>query len=89
MAAIQDRPEERRAGLGTVLGVVVMLGFLVASAFVAWYVWQSVQGVTISGFGVFALAAGILVTVLVGAGLTTLLIVSSRRGYDEGAGRDE
>ena len=88
MAIIQDRPEEHRFGLGSALGVVVMLGFLVASACVAWYVWQSVQGVTISGFGMVALAVGIVVTVLVGAGLTTLLIVSSRRGYDERAGHD-
>jgi hypothetical protein len=45
-------------------------------------------GVTISTFGVVALTIGIGVTVLLGAGLTTLLIVSSRRGFDEGAGRE-
>jgi hypothetical protein len=89
MATSEDRAEGRGSRTGTVLTVMVMLGFLVASVLVAWYIWQSLAGVTMSSFGVLALIAGILVTVLVGAGLTTLLIVSSRRGYDEGASRHE
>ena len=88
MATIENQPEERPSRTGTVLTVMVMLGFLVAAALVAWYIWQSVQGVTISGYGLLALTLGIVVTILVGAGLTTLLIVSSRRGYDERAGHD-
>ena len=88
MATAQDKPERRRLRLGGVLAIVVMLGFLAASAAVSWYVWHSLVGVTISTFGVVALTIGIAVTVLLGAGLTTLLIVSSRGGYDEGAGRE-
>jgi hypothetical protein len=88
MATAQDQPERRRLRLGGVLAIVVMLGFLGAAAAVAWYVWHSLTGVTISTFGVVALTIGIGVTVLLGAGLTTLLIVSSRRGFDETAGRD-
>ena len=88
MATIENQPEERPSRTGTVLTVMVMLGFLVAAALVAWYIWQSVQGVTISGYGLLALTLGIVMTILVGAGLTTLLIVSSRRGYDERAGHD-
>jgi hypothetical protein len=88
MATAQDEPGERRLRLSGVLAIVVMLGFLGAAAVVAWYVWHSLVGVTISTFGVVALTIGIGVTVLLGAGLTTLLIVSSRRGFDEGADRE-
>jgi hypothetical protein len=88
MATVGDQPERARLKVSGVLAILVMLGFLAAAAAVAWYIWHSLQGVTISPLGLLALVIGITLTVLLGAGLTTLLIVSNRRGYDEGAGHD-
>ena len=64
------------------LALAVLLGFLAASAWVAVRAWGALGSVQMSAFGWFALIAGSLLTIAVGAGLMTLLFYSSRNDYD-------
>lgn len=68
-----------------ILGAVVFL--LIAVAF-AWYVWQALGDVAISGHGLIALALGVSISFLLGVGLMSLVFYSNRHGYDDEAGRD-
>ncbi len=70
----------------TITVLVVLLG---ASAAVAFWVWQELGDVKISGHGWLALSLGAGATFLVGAGLMTLVFFSSRRGFDERANRPD
>jgi len=74
-----------RAGL-TITVLVALLG---ASAAVAYWVWQELGDVNISGHGWLALSLGAVATFLVGTGLMALVFFSSRRGFDERANRPD
>ena len=78
----------RRSPLMGAVVMLVLIGFLVAAAGGAWYLWAGMQDTPIGTHGVIALTLGGSVAVLLGAGLTALIIISNRRGYDEGVGRD-
>jgi hypothetical protein len=73
--------------LAAILGV--WIGLLLATALVAWWVWQELGAVTIGVHGWIALAAGSAATLLLGALLVWLMHISARRGYDDAAGRDD
>jgi hypothetical protein len=69
--------------------ILVLLALLAAAIAVAIRVWQELDGVAISTHGWIAMALGAVGTVLVGAGLMTLVFFSSRRGSDERANRPD
>lgn len=67
--------------------VAVLCLLLLFSAAVAWYVWSALDDVAMSAHGYIALAAGVILSILVGGGLMALVFFSARRGYDD-IGRD-
>jgi hypothetical protein len=68
--------------------VLVGLALLAATGAVAWWVWVELGNVSIGLHGWIALAAGAAGTLLVGSALILLMHISSRRGFDDRAGRD-
>jgi hypothetical protein len=67
---------------GSIAIVTVLVAFLIAA------VWFAVQGLLLAGEpmprdGYIAMIIGVVLSLLVGAGLMALLFISSRRGYDE------
>lgn len=71
----------------TALTVGILIGLLLASSAVGFWVWQELGNVEISRHGWIALTLGAVATFLVGAGLMALVFFSHRRGYDERANR--
>ena len=74
---------------GPIALILVLLGFLAAAAGLSYWTWQGLGEVEISGHGYVALALGVVLTFLVGAGLMTLVFFSAQRAYDEAAHREE
>ena len=72
----------RKLGPGGWITLMVLLGFLVAALAYAIYGWNRVDAVGIPLTGWIFLAAGIVLTVLVGGGLMALMFYSSRKGRD-------
>jgi prolipoprotein diacylglyceryltransferase len=64
-------------------GIVVLIGFLIASVAYAIHAWSALDGVGISTTGWVFLVLGVFFTVLVGGGLMALLFYSSRHHYDQ------
>jgi hypothetical protein len=87
MAAPEDAPGTRRSWIGGALVAAVLLGLLAGSVAAAWYVWQEMRDTAIGTHGMIALGLGAGLTFLLGAGLMALVFVSSRRGYDDEAGK--
>ena len=81
---MSDNDNENQAHLsgGGWLALVVLLGFLAASVWIAARAWNTLGAVHMSAFGWFALIAGSAVTIAVGGGLMALLFYSSRHDYD-------
>ena len=73
---------------GTALVIVVLTVLLAAASLVAYLSWQEMAEVEIGFHGYMALALGVGATILLGVGLMSLVFFSSRRGYDDEAGRD-
>ena len=69
------------AGAGAIAALVLV-------GAVAVELWQAVGQSTISLAGWFALGFGIVLTLGLGVGLMGLVFISSRRGWDDPAGRD-
>lgn len=63
--------------------VLTLCILLLLSAGVAWYVWSALDDVTMTIHGYIALAAGVVVSLLVGGGLMALVFYSARKGYDD------
>ena len=57
--------------------VVLAIGFFIAAQ------WTGIGDSEISGAGWVAMGLGVLITLALGIGLTALVFISSRRGYDE------
>jgi len=74
--------KERRLGPGSWIAISVLLGTLAWTLWYAVNAWQSMPGVQISGLGWFFLVLGVVVTLLLGAGLMGLVFYSSRNNYD-------
>lgn len=62
--------------------IVVLAGFLAAALAYAIYGWNSIGDVAIPPLGWTFLIAGVVLTILVGAGLMGLIFYSSRKGRD-------
>lgn len=73
----------------TWLTVSILGGLLIAAAIVAVIVWRELAGITISLHGMIAMAAGSIVTLLLGVGLMWLVYYSHKSGHDDKVGRDD
>ena len=82
----QTGSERVRKGARTGAIVLVPLLLLVAAILVAHHLWQGVGDTAIGAGGLIILGVGSVVTLALGAVLIFLMIVSSRRGYDEADG---
>lgn len=72
----------RRLGPWGWTAVIALAGFLVAAIAYAIYGWNKLGDVGIPPMGWAFLIAGIVLTVVVGAGLMGLIFYSSRKGRD-------
>lgn len=68
---------------------LVLGGLLAVSAFGAYELWESMEGVELSLHGIIALVGGLILTFLVGGGLMLLVFISSRSGHDQRAADGE
>lgn len=66
--------------------IVPLLALLGAALWFAGASWERLGGEPIPIYGYFAIAGGIVFSLLVGGGLMALVFYSSRHGYDEGHG---
>lgn len=73
--------------MGRFLIVASLLAFLVAVVVFVVISWQEMGVVQMSGHGVTALIAGVVLSLVVGGGLMALVFISARRGYDDAADR--
>ena len=64
------------------LAIGILLGFLAAALWYGFYAWDTLGEVHFSAFGWFALVAGSLAIIGVGAGLMTLVFYSNRNNLD-------
>ena len=78
---------ETKRVLGSIALVVPLLAILAASVWFAVQGWMAVEGTAIPVAGYVAMAAGIIVTLIVGVGLMSLVFYSRRHGYDDAADR--
>ncbi|UWU94193.1 hypothetical protein [Bradyrhizobium sp. CB1015] len=80
---LAGRSAPARSGAASWTIILVLVLLLVATDFVAYVGWTLADGVEVSAAGYFAMAAGVLFSLIVGCGLMTLIFYSSRNGYDE------
>ena len=86
---------KKKSVLGSLALLVPLLAILVASVGFAVHGWTAIEGPAMPVAGYVAMAAGIIVTLIVGVGLMSLVFYSRRHGYDDAAdrgykdGRDE
>lgn len=73
---------------GTALVLVVLTLLLAGASLVAYLSWQEMAEVEIGLHGYLALGLGAGITIFLWVGLMSLVFFSSRRGYDDEAGRD-
>lgn len=72
------------------LAVFTLLVFLGASLYYAFGLWIAAGEADMPGELYFAMALGVVFSLIVGCGLMALMFYSSRRGYDERAsGHDQ
>lgn len=64
-----------------------LLALLAATALVAAWVWEQLGDTEIGLQGLIALALGVSFTVLLAAGLLTLMFFSHRSGFDDEVGQ--
>ncbi len=67
----------------TALLLVILGGFLLATALYSLRLWHAGEGTELGANGWIALALGVIATFAVGAGLMWLVFYSSRKGYDD------
>jgi hypothetical protein len=75
----------RTIGVGGYVLLGIMLALLAAATVLAYLGWSSAAETGVPPSGYVAMAIGILFSMIIGAGLMTLLFYSSRAGYDEPA----
>lgn len=98
MSINSDAPEQQgKAGLGrshlpsapprldavSWMIILVLLSLMVATDFVAYLGWTLASRFEVSTAAYVAMAAGVLLSLVIGGGLMTLVFYSSRSGYDE------
>ena len=67
----------------TALLFAALGGILAISIWGSVIVWTSLEGVEMSGHGIFAMILGLFFSLVLGAGLMALAFYSSRAGFDE------
>ena len=74
------------------MGARVLIAVLLLLAFAAIWAgftgWNLESDVQMSGHGYAAMIIGVVASLVVGIGLMALIFYSSRKGYDDDAGRD-
>ncbi len=78
---MENKPK-LRLGVGGWITLAVLAGFLVAAIVYATDAWRDLSDVALSPAGWVFLILGVVITVVVGAGLMALLFYSSRHDYD-------
>jgi uncharacterized membrane protein len=73
--------------MGTKILIAVLLALALLSLWAGVAGWNLESDVQMSGHGYVAMAIGAVASLVVGIGLMTLVFYSSRRGYDDEAGR--
>jgi hypothetical protein len=69
--------------------IIALFVLLVLAIWFAGSAWVHLGGDEIPLYGYFAIAGGVLVSLLVGGGLMALVFYSARHGYDDGANRND
>jgi len=69
------------------LVIIPLVALLAASVWFALYSWTAIEGPPMPAEGYVAMWLGIVFSLVVGCGLMALVFYSSRRGYDDAAGR--
>ncbi len=82
MSEEKSATEARRLGPWGWAAILVLFAFLAVAIAYAVYGWNKLGDVGIPATGWMFLIAGIILTIVVGAGLMTLLFYSSRKGRD-------
>ena len=77
------KPAQNLIAAGIAAAVLMAVVVVVAS------LWSGIGDSDISGAGWLALALGAVVTLGLGVGLMALVFISSRRGYDEAARKED
>jgi hypothetical protein len=73
--------------MGKAVLIAALLALLAGSVLFAAQGWMSFEGAPMPTEGYVAMTLGIVFSLLIGCGLMALVFFSSRRGYDEAAGR--
>ena len=83
----RQRKEPMRA-LGNCIAVTIAAGAVLVMVVVIASLWSGLGESEISFAGWLAMALGIILTLALGIGLMALVLISSRRGYDEIDGKN-
>ena len=77
-------PENTKAPLSVAgwITLVILFGLLAVAVWYAVWVWTSMEGVHMSGFGWLFLTLGVVVTIALGVGLMLLVFYSARNDLD-------
>jgi hypothetical protein len=75
------------SGMRKFLVIIPLVALLGASVWFALYAWTAIEGPPMPVEGHVAMWLGIVFSLVVGCGLMALVFYSSRRGYDDAAGR--
>lgn len=70
-----------------ILLIVVLSSLLIGSVIWAVRYWTAFDGIQFGGHGFVALILGVLLSVILGAGLMFLVFYSSRHGHDDEVGK--
>ncbi|MBN9589052.1 MAG: hypothetical protein BGN85_02980 [Alphaproteobacteria bacterium 64-11] len=73
---------DNRLTPAAILTLVILFAFLAGAIAYAIHAWRAMAGVQMSTLGWVFLALGVVITVLLGAGLMALVFYSSRHGMD-------
>jgi hypothetical protein len=79
------RSSARSLGLASYALIAVLFGLLIFAVLIADLGWQSAPDTDVPAVGYVAMALGVVLSMIVGAGLMALVFYSSRSGYDEPA----
>ncbi len=82
-----DRPDGKGSRVGAVILVGSLFALLAGTIAFAWYTWRMMD-VEVGLGGIVIAAIGSLVGIVLGVVLMRLCYISSRRGYDDEAGKD-
>jgi hypothetical protein len=84
MAFTEPGPEDpnTRLGIGGWLVLAALIAMLGGALYIAYDTWSAFEGTGMSPLGWTFLILGVVVSILVGAGLMGLVFYSARKNYD-------